>query len=463
MATYRLETINGSSLTGTSGNTGRTYTIQYNNLIAGSMTIHVQGGWLGSTDFSYTSAGVVTFNVAVFDSDEVVIEYLTTAYIGSTDAGLKYATVLQLCVACNLYKTVPAREPGTTPTREQITSGAVSNGTVAYLDYANIISGSYTLYTGGTTSATATTALTEGTHYTLDLTTGAVTFTTAGATLIASNYVFAQYSYIEIDRSDDYLTELLLQAEKEVDNMLNTTFTNGLATNPEYPSVVEYQSSKGMFNRDYFLKKRPVIDVTSTLASSLTSTATSCVLTAGGGEDLPQSGTIIIGTEAITYTSISTNTLNGLTRGAYDTTAAAHDAGDETHTTLIQTSGSGEGLSPTWETQEFHTDATLDPETGKIYIYQDSYIQSTYLATRIHPRQDVPRRFRAVYLYGWDTIPKDITRLTILFAKRMLVQDNISASMIMGRNEFQPEMFNADEREIQRITDSYRQLSIENT
>lgn len=43
------------------------------------------------------------------------------------------------------------------------------------------------------------------------------------------------------------------------------------------------------------------------------------------------------------------------------------------------------------------------------------------------------------------------------------MQDNISKSMIAGRNEFKPEMFNADKDEIRMIVNDYIILPIGNT
>jgi len=59
-----------------------------------------------------------------------------------------------------------------------------------------------------------------------------------------------------------------------------------------------------------------------TLNGAITSGATSLILTSA--TNFPSSGTVLIGTELITYTGKSTNTLTGLTRGTSSTTAAAH-------------------------------------------------------------------------------------------------------------------------------------------
>ena len=64
---------------------------------------------------------------------------------------------------------------------------------------------------------------------------------------------------------------------------------------------------------------------TSTLSSSINTSVTS--LTMASSSAFASSGTVLIGTELITYTSNSSNTLSGLTRGAKGTTAASHSSG----------------------------------------------------------------------------------------------------------------------------------------
>jgi len=67
---------------------------------------------------------------------------------------------------------------------------------------------------------------------------------------------------------------------------------------------------------------------TTVLSADISAAATS--ITVNDASQLPSSGTnfIKIGTEEISYTGISTNTLTGVTRGVRNTTAASHTAGD---------------------------------------------------------------------------------------------------------------------------------------
>ena len=65
---------------------------------------------------------------------------------------------------------------------------------------------------------------------------------------------------------------------------------------------------------------------TSTLSSSINASVTS--LTMASSSSFPSSGTVLIGSELITYTSNNNSgTLSGLTRGASGTTAATHSSG----------------------------------------------------------------------------------------------------------------------------------------
>jgi len=64
---------------------------------------------------------------------------------------------------------------------------------------------------------------------------------------------------------------------------------------------------------------------TSTLSSGINASVTS--LTMASTTSFPATGTIIVGSELITYTGNSGGTLSGLTRGALGTTAATHSSG----------------------------------------------------------------------------------------------------------------------------------------
>jgi hypothetical protein len=86
---------------------------------------------------------------------------------------------------------------------------------------------------------------------------------------------------------------------------------------------------------------------TTTVSVAISSSATSITLatTANFPSNYPAAGAIFIGSERITYTGISTNTLTGCTRGTNSTTAVAHSAGESV--TISPTSASTSAVTAT--------------------------------------------------------------------------------------------------------------------
>jgi len=375
-------------------------------------------------------------------------------------ATLKYATTLQLTAILNAKKTIPSWDVGSSPSKEEVGTGDDSK-TIFYLDHKDIITDNYSLYYGATSSSA--TALTETTHYTIDKDNGKITLTATGVTLVSTNKIYAEYSYIDVEIPDSYFNTVIGRAEKEVDNLLNTIFTDGTVTNPSYPLRTEYQSSKGKYDRVYFSDKRPIIDINSTLASTITATDITLDVASGDGSKLPSTGTIIVGNEIITYTGVSTDSLTALTRGVDDSDAAIHTAADEIHTTIVEVSSTDEGSSPIWNALKFPSEVAVDEEKSRIFIYKNTILNDVYVTNVLSARPDIGNRFRIRYLYGWDSIPMDITRLCLLLSKRMLLNDTVGMSTFKGRNEFRPEMLNVDQSEINQIVSTYVELPMANT
>jgi len=380
----------------------------------------------------------------------------------ATSDGLYYATPLQLAAILGIKSDVPSWKDSTTPTatKEEVGTGDGSN-TEFYLDKKNVIPDTCTLYYGS--DQTTTDQLTETTHYTLAKDTGKITLTSAGVTLVSTNKIFAVYSYFLKDLRSSMIVDALLRAEKEVDNTLNTTFRDGTETNPSFIGNTEIHESQGRFNRRYQLHKRPLIDITSSLDGDITSSDVSLDVASGDGASFPSTGTILIGSEIITYTGVSTDTLTGLTRGVGGSTAAAHSDGDAIHTTCVESSSTPQGNTVTWKSLAWGTEFYADSDLSVIHINDVTIIAGTYADNAVYPAAGVANRLRVRYLSGWDSVPVDITRLTLIFAKRMLIRDNLSRSLIFGRDEFNPNLYNADKEEIDRIVGTYREIPMANT
>ena len=82
------------------------------------------------------------------------------------------------------------------------------------------------------------------------------------------------------------------------------------------------------------LKQNPITTIAGNLGEALDTSETT--ITLQNASDFPSSGTILVGSEQITYTGKSGNDLTGCTRGANSTTAATADDGAAVgHTTLV--------------------------------------------------------------------------------------------------------------------------------
>jgi hypothetical protein len=112
---------------------------------------------------------------------------------------------------------------------------------------------------------------------------------------------------------------------------------------------------------------------TTTLNGTINASVTSIVLTSATG--FGTSGTVLIGTELITYSGVSTNTLTGCVRGASSTVAAAHTSGAVVQ--LANTFG-GWGVPAaatistqlrTWTQTSFGQELIFCPRNGPMYIW----------------------------------------------------------------------------------------------
>lgn len=108
-----------------------------------------------------------------------------------------------------------------------------------------------------------------------------------------------------------------------------------------------------------------------TLSAGITAAVTTIPLTSASG--FPTSGYIIVNSEVIQYTGVSSNDLTGATRGLFGTTAAAHSSGD---TVTESTYGWGipSPLNTTtqirlWTHDNFGEDLLINPRDSAIYYW----------------------------------------------------------------------------------------------
>lgn len=119
-----------------------------------------------------------------------------------------------------------------------------------------------------------------------------------------------------------------------------------------------------------------------TLNGAINSSVTSIVLTSATG--FGTSGTVLIGSELITYSGVSVNTLTGCTRGTNGTTAASHSSGG---TVQLATTFVGWGLPAAatiatqlrlWTQSNFGDYLIFAPRNGALYIWTPNASASIY-------------------------------------------------------------------------------------
>jgi hypothetical protein len=129
-----------------------------------------------------------------------------------------------------------------------------------------------------------------------------------------------------VDRSD--LTDQIPTFIKLTEARINRSLRVRLMESVKVISLVS-GSKRYPVPSDYLQLRTVQYDTSSiadtTLNGDITDSVTEIILTSATG--FTATGTILIGTEQITYTGISTETLTGCTRAANGTTAAAHDSG----------------------------------------------------------------------------------------------------------------------------------------
>jgi len=369
-----------------------------------------------------------------------------------------YATVKQFADIIGIKIDIPSWEPGTTPSNEEVGLGDNSTA-IFYLDQKDVLDDTYTLFYGS--DATTTDELVDITDYVIESDTGKITLTSAGITKLGTNKIFAKYSYVGNSMTNSYLTEVLDRAEVKVDNETNTTFTDGTVTNPNYPLEIEIQSSPGYFRERIINEEKPLIDIATTLNGDLAIDATIVPVATGTGKNYPEAGSIIIDSEVISYSGVSTDNLTGCTRGTMDTDAATHEDLASIHSTILFLSNTQEGSNRVYTVQPWNTHMHAT-ENGLFYSYSQSVFNESQFPNRL-VKQDVADRVKLIYYHGYDTIPTDITRLTLIFAKEMLLKDTIGASLIAGRDGFQPGVMNTDGKESESIINSYVVIPMGNT
>lgn len=341
----------------------------------------------------------------------------------------QYATTLEVIEALNWWEEVPSYNNAETTPETVDTSGSLSNGSIIYLDKPPVIDDTLTLSHGS--SATSLTALTETTHYTIDLDTGKITITSAGASEIGSDNVYATYKYISVDGNrnitDSYISRLIDTATDQIDKF---TYRTWQSTSTK---LRERLFGKGQFDRLYRTHNLPVNFYEDTLSSAITDT-TGTTFTVSSTTGLSADDYLAIGQEVIQVTSITNTTTFEASRGQLDSTASTHSSGDYVVNVIVEVSTTPLGSTPTYNYLTFLDDWSFNDRTNSITLLHNE-ITDEGLYIGLYPQNGTPDRVRITYRYGADSVDDTIREACVSMVSSYLVSRGVARSNVTGAEQ----------------------------
>lgn len=363
-----------------------------------------------------------------------------------------YATTEELAELLGVKGNVPDISIiGSARSSETVFAGGTTITSPQYLDNPCVILNTYTLSYGA--SEGSGTALTEGTHFTLDRDLGKITITATGITTIGTNLLFGKYSYVKVQIPDTELQKELNNAEEDFNDQTNNLFVDSGTATPAYAQVTnEKHDGKGKFDTAYYLDHFPLPDVSTNLSSAVAVGGT--VLPVSSTDGFLSSGVVLIDNEKFTYTAKTSTSFTGVTA------SAAHSSGGTVVPYVIEISGTDPGTDPSWTVLTKDSDFDIDLQTGRVTLYRSDFILATLSLS--YPQEHVPNRFRATYIYGNDSIPPDVKHTTLLMAAKSLLKRIVRKAMMDGKNDFKPELIGVDDEEIKNGIDQHRNYHVRN-
>jgi hypothetical protein len=374
-------------------------------------------------------------------------DYSSVTSVSTTSSD--YCSVYELAEFMGISGNVPDLS-GTGDSRSPETVGTGDGSTATfYLDHGYVLDGSYTL-----TYGTSGTAFTKTTHYTISLDKGKISITATGLTVLSTNILYAEYCYNTLNIRDAEMQGAIDRATADILKDTNGAyFVNGSADTPSWKVATnEEQDGGGMFRRSYYIFHRPLASVVATLDGDHLADATTLTVDSTAG--FPSSGVINIGADKITYTGKTDTTFTGCTG-----VDSAHSDGDDVNSFCIEISTTSQGTAPTWQVMTKDEDYNIDLSTGRVYLYTETYQRTVgSLYNEDVPPKNIPGRFRASYLWGYNTIPEDIKLVTMMKASQDIMHKAVRKSSAQGRDSFSPELINVDQDLIEKIMSGYRQI-----
>lgn len=362
-----------------------------------------------------------------------------------------YSTPLSLTKFMHLLGTVPNKD---TTTRDNIGTGDNSSDTF-WLSNLGVIEGTYTISYGA--SESSLTALTETTHYTIDLDTSKITLTASGITTVNTNNIYAAYSYNRSELLNSEMLKELNAAENKLLRATETTFADSTASNPGYRKTTD-ELIKGHYNpytKVFDLFYVPLVKIQTTVNGAFTLGGTTLTLT--DASLLPNTGTIYVGGNKVAYTAKSTNDLT------VPNTTPSIDDGATVRGEVIEVSIEPEGTSPSYSVLDPDTEYEIDYDQGRIKILNNAYWGEIDASDRIYPSNYL---IKASYMHAWHEpgqdpeIPDEIEWVVNAMAARKLMGSVVARAHSSGLNDFNPSLVEVDKEAIMEVIDEYTPLNV---
>jgi hypothetical protein len=436
----------GSNASGNDGETGRTITLESTSILDG-MVIRVNGTSLHygvGADFQFLS-GVVTFNNVIYNTDYIDISYFYfISSLSTTVTG--YCNTEDIFDYLGLSLEVPNYDNGVTD-KEFIGAADNTTTTIYFLDHNKVINGTQTIFYGS--GSTATTYLTETTHYIFNNERGSFVLNDDGNALVGTENLYATYKY-NVNYKDSVVQDLIDKNTLLIDGILNKSWQQ------EIISVREEQSGRGNYNRLYKTRKAPVTFAITKLSGDVDSSTTTFIVDSTTNYSTGDYCTIE--DEVVVISSVDSNIQLTVGRAQLGTSAVAHSDQKYMINVVVEISNTREGAHPVWYLQGFRNQFDVDSEIGAVQLLHinaretdNSVFFDQYPSLRIF------NRVRITYKNGSSYIPSDIKQLCILMSAKDLFNSQILSALARGTNGFNTDTVGIIDKEIDRIIkENYR-------
>lgn len=337
-------------------------------------------------------------------------------------------------------KRVPDHDNGVHDLEIVDDTGTLVEDDIVYLDKTKVISGTLVLYAD-------TTALTESTHYTIDLDIGKIVITSAGATALSGKSLKAEYKYNDV-MEDSIVADIIERACSEVKNEVKGKY--GQVTT----ILDEEYSGRGMYDVNYPLQNKPLYLKQTELQSAIDSSTP--LLSVKDADGFIVGDILCIEQEILIVASIDSAVSMTVLRGQKGTTAASHAADTALVNMVVKISTTTRGSVPSFEVKEFKKEWDVS-DAGIVQLHDSSAIDDD-VVYEMAPESTVFDRVRITYNYGTASVPDALKECVLLTVALNMMNSALAKTLPEGIDGFSPTAQQEMEKKRQMILAQYRHL-----